>query len=115
MGQDYPTMAELLRAQGYATYAAGKWHNTYDANARPGGDLRSWPLQRGFDRFYGFLGAETSYFHPDRMMEGNEPASADTFAPGYFAPDDYTDRALSWLSEHHSNALIRHCKPSRMT
>ena len=102
MSKDAPTMAELLRARGYATYAAGKWHNTYDHNAQPGGDTSSWPLQRGFDRFYGFLGAETSYFHPDRMMEGNQPAQADSFPPDYFAPDDYTSRAIAWLAEQRS-------------
>ena len=107
MSQDAPTLAELLRAQGYTTLAAGKWHNTYDANAQPGGDTGSWPLQRGFDRFYGFLGAETSYFHPDRMMEGNQPALADTFPDGYFAPDDYTGRAIDWLAEH------RACAPDK--
>lgn len=107
MSRDAPTLAELLRAQGYATLAAGKWHNTYDHNARPGGDTSSWPLQRGFDRFYGFLGAETSYFHPDRMMEGNEPAPVDTFPAGYFAPDDYTARAIGWLAEH------RACSPHK--
>ena len=99
MSLDAPTMAELLRAAGYATYAAGKWHNTYDHNAQPGGDMSSWPLQRGFDRFYGFLGAETSYFHPDRMMEGNNPAQVDSFPSDYFAPDDYTGRAIAWLAE----------------
>ncbi|WP_293188454.1 arylsulfatase [Ottowia sp.] len=104
MSKDAPTMAELLRAQGYATFAAGKWHNTYDANAQPGGDISSWPLQRGFDRFYGFLGAETSYFQPDRMLEGNQPAAADQFPPDYFAPDDYTGRAVSWLAEQQACA-----------
>ena len=107
MSLDAPTMAELLRAQGYATLAAGKWHNTYDANARPGGDMRSWPLQRGFDRFYGFLGAETSYFQPDRMMEGNQPAAIDQFPADYFAPDDYTGRAVQWLADHHA------CSPQK--
>lgn len=104
MSADAPTLAELLRARGYATLAAGKWHNTYDHNARPGGDTASWPLQRGFDRFYGFLGAETSYFHPDRMMEGNQPALVDSFPDDYFAPDDYTGRAIDWLAEHRSCA-----------
>lgn len=104
MSRDAPTLAELLRSQGYATYAAGKWHNTYDHNARPGGDTSSWPLQRGFDRFYGFLGAETSYFYPDRMMEGNQPAQVDQFPAGYFAPDDYTGRALGWLAEHQASS-----------
>ena len=103
MSLDAPTMAELLRTNGYSTYAVGKWHNTYDFNAVPGGDTSSWPLQRGFDRFYGFMGAETSYFHPDRMMEGNQPAARDVFEPGYFAPDDYTERAFTWLKDHSSN------------
>lgn len=104
MSPDAPTMAELLRAEGYSCYAVGKWHNTYDLNAQPGGDTASWPLQRGFDRFYGFMGAETSYFHPDRMMEGNQPGPQHVFAPGYFAPDDYTERGLQWLREHSSCA-----------
>ena len=102
MSKDAPTMAELLRTQGYATYAAGKWHNTYDHNAQPGGDMSSWPLQRGFDRFYGFLGAEASYFQPDRMMEGNQPAQTNSYPPDYFAPDDYTSRAIGWLAEQRS-------------
>lgn len=107
MSLDAPTMAELLRAQGYATLAAGKWHNTYDQNAQPGGDTSSWPLQRGFDRFYGFLGAETSYFHPDRLLEGNQPAGVDQFPSDYFAPDDYTSRAIDFLADHVS------CNPDK--
>ena len=51
MSLDAPTLAELLRGQGYATMAVGKWHNTYDRNAHAAGDRSSWPLQRGFDRF----------------------------------------------------------------
>lgn len=104
MSLDAPTMAELLRAGGYATLAAGKWHNTYDQNLHPGGDTRSWPLQRGFDRFYGFMSAETSYFQPERMLEGNQLAQVDQYPADYFAPDDYTQRALGWLSEHQACA-----------
>ena len=104
MSLDAPTLAELLRQQGYATMAAGKWHNTYDHNAHVGGDTRSWPVQRGFDRFYGFLAAENSYFFPDRMMEGNQLAQVDQYPEGYFAPDDYTSRAIGWLVEHQACA-----------
>jgi arylsulfatase len=93
-------MAELLRAGGYSTLAAGKWHNTYDRNNLPGGDTRSWPIQRGFDQFYGFMGAETSYFQPDNMMEGNHPANMVRYPDDYFAPDDYTHRAVEWLTQH---------------
>jgi len=104
MSLDTPTLAEILRASGYSTMAAGKWHNTYDQNTHIGGDTRSWPVQRGFDRFYGFLGAETSYFHPERMMEGNQLTQVDQYPANYFAPDDYTSRAIGWMAEHHASA-----------
>jgi arylsulfatase A-like enzyme len=104
ISKDAPTMAELLRARGYSTMAAGKWHNTYDRNLHSSADTSSWPLQRGFDRFYGFMGAETSYHQPDRMLEGNQQVQADSYPPGYYAPDDYTGRAISWLAEHRTNA-----------
>ncbi|MFM7569494.1 MAG: sulfatase-like hydrolase/transferase, partial [Betaproteobacteria bacterium] len=102
-----PTMAELLRAAGYSTLAAGKWHNTYDRNNVPGGDTRSWPIQRGFDQFYGFMGAETSYFQPDNMMEGNHLANVACYPDGYFAPDDYTQRALEWITQHATSSPDR--------
>ena len=104
ISRDAPTMAELLRASGYSTMAAGKWHNTYDRNLHGAADTSGWPLQRGFDRFYGFMGAETSYYQPDRMLEGNQLAQVDTYPDGYFAPDDYTGRAIAWLAEHDSSA-----------
>ena len=102
-----PTSAELLRLRGYATMAAGKWHNTYDRNNLPGGDTSSWPIQRGFDQFYGFMAPETSYFQPDNMMEGNQPANVLRYPPGYFAPDDYTSRAIDWIAQH------RTCAPDK--
>ena len=104
MSADAPTLAELLRMQGYSTMAVGKWHNTYDRNAHAGGDRSSWPLQRGFDRFYGFLAAETSYFQPERMMEGNQLAQIDSYPADYFATDDYTQRLIGWLKEHHASS-----------
>lgn len=104
---DAPTLAELMRSRGYSTLAAGKWHNTYDRNNFPGGDTSSWPIQRGFDQFYGFMGPETSYFQPDNMMEGNHPADVLRYPEGYFAPDDYTQRALEWLTHH------RTCAPDK--
>ena len=99
---DSPTIAEVLRQQHYATMAAGKWHNTYDRNNFPGADNASWPVQRGFDQFYGFMAPETSYFQPDNIMEGNQLASVLRYPEGYFAPDDYTSRAVDWMSQHKS-------------
>ncbi|WP_137918860.1 sulfatase-like hydrolase/transferase [Hydrogenophaga sp. 2FB] len=104
MSLDAPTMAELLRLRGYSTMAAGKWHNIYDRNNVPGGDTSAWPVQRGFERFYGFQAAETSYFQPENMMEGNQPAQAGVYPPDYFAPDDYTQRSLDWITDHRSGS-----------
>ena len=104
MSRDAPLIPELLRAQGWTTMALGKWHNTYDRNLHASANTSSWPLQRGFDRFYGFMGAETSYYQPDRMLEGNQMARVDGYPEGYFAPDDYTSRAITWLAEHKASA-----------
>jgi arylsulfatase A-like enzyme len=108
MTRDAPTMAELLRAQGYSTYAAGKWHNTAEYNVTPAGDRASWPLQRGFDRFYGFIGGETHYFAPAQLFEDNAIVERDAYAPGYYCTDDWTDKALGWLKAHGASEP---CKP----
>ncbi|MEP7062503.1 MAG: arylsulfatase [Betaproteobacteria bacterium] len=100
IAQDAPTFAELLRAHGYSTYAVGKWHNTAEPEVSPAGDRRSWPLQRGFDRFYGFIGGETHYFSPAQLFEDNAIVARDTYPDDYFCSDDWTDKAIGWLGTH---------------
>src|SRR5262249_48307497 len=57
------TIGEVLRTAGYGTYVAGKWHVTPDKE----GDKRlyNWPLQRGFDRFYGTIHGAGSFYDPN--------------------------------------------------
>ncbi|MSU53608.1 MAG: hypothetical protein EXS41_09515 [Opitutaceae bacterium] len=55
-----PTLPEMLRSAGYGTYMTGKWHI---GNSDPA----TWPLQRGFDRFYGFLEGTSKFFRPDDL------------------------------------------------
>ncbi|WP_233838563.1 sulfatase-like hydrolase/transferase [Paraburkholderia sp. ZP32-5] len=100
IAQDVPTMAEVLRENGYATYAVGKWHNTADYNVMASGDRESWPLQRGFDRFYGFLSAETNYFAPGQLIDGNTFVDTDTYPADYYCSDDWTDKSIGWLKDH---------------
>lgn len=100
ISRDAPTIAELLRANGYSTYAVGKWHNTAEYHVTPSADRASWPLQRGFDRFYGFIGGEAHYFAPAQLFEDNAIADRDTYAPDYYCSDDWTDTALRWLKAH---------------
>lgn len=104
MSRDAPTLAELLRENGYATYAVGKWHNTPDSRHASSDDKSSWPLQRGFDRFYGFLGAETNYFAPGQIVEGNEFVPIEDYGPDYFSTDDFASRAIAMLKGHVSVA-----------
>jgi len=100
IAHDAPTLAELLRATGYSTYAVGKWHNTAEYNVSPSGDRASWPLQRGFDRFYGFIGGETHYFAPAQLVADNAIVDRDTYASDYYCTDDWTGTAIGWLSSH---------------
>ena len=102
IARDAPTLAELLRAQGYSTYAVGKWHNTAEHNVAPSADRASWPLQRGFDRFYGFLGGETHYFAPAQLVEDNAFLDHDVYRDGYYCTDDWTDKAIGWMKAHAS-------------
>jgi arylsulfatase len=91
------TAAEIFRANGYATFMVGKWHLTPMDELSPAGDTSSWPLQRGFDRFYGFLDAFSNWHHPHRLIEDNHEVEVDRYPDGYFFTDDITDRAVSMI------------------
>ena len=99
LADDVATMAEIFRDAGYATLALGKWHLTKDADMSDAGPKRSWPLQRGFDRYYGFLDAFTNLHHPHRLVEDNHTVPVDRYPDGYFLTDDLTDRALDMIAQ----------------
>jgi arylsulfatase len=75
----------------------GKWHLTKDSHCSDAGPFDSWPVQRGFDRFYGFLDGFTNLHHPHRLIDGNSPVTVDTYPEGYYLTDDLTDRAVEML------------------
>lgn len=93
------TVAESLKANGYATFAVGKWHLAKDSDQSDAGPRHSWPLQRGFDRYYGVLDAFTNLHHPHRIVEDNHAVTVDEYPEGYFFTDDITDRAISMIKE----------------
>ncbi|WP_110205511.1 arylsulfatase [Nocardioides daejeonensis] len=94
-----PTIAETLRDQGYSTLMVGKWHLCKERDLGVGGSKHSWPLQRGFDQFYGFLEAQTNFFHPHQLYEGNNPVDVDQYPEGYYLTDDLTERALRMITD----------------
>ena len=64
-------MAEMLRAHGYGTFALGKWHLATLEDCSPAGPMTNWPLQRGFDRYYGFMGGATDQFSPELTIDNH--------------------------------------------
>jgi arylsulfatase len=94
------TVAEMLRAHGYATFAAGKWHLAPMEECSSAGPHHNWPLQKGFDRFYGFLQGETDQFHPELTSDNGhiDPPTGD----GYHVSEDVVDKSIGWISDLHS-------------
>src|SRR5262245_49108279 len=97
LAADTATVAELLRDNGYSTFMVGKWHLTKDSHQSDAGPRHSWPCQRGFDRYYGFLDAFTNLHHPHRLVEDNHPVEIDQYPEGYYLNDDLTDRAIDMI------------------
>ena len=96
------TLAEVLRPAGYGTYAVGKWHVTRFAQADD--SKHNWPLQRGFDRFYGTIHGAGSFYDPSTLTRDNTPVSpfADPeYRPSaYYYTDAISDQAARFIDEH---------------
>ena len=97
---DAATLAETLRAGGYATMMVGKWHNTPGPLSLPSSVKDSWPTQRGFEHFYGFMEGETNFFFPARLMLGNDLLPIDEYPRGYYSTDDWTEKAIGFVRDH---------------
>lgn len=86
------SLAQVLRSAGYKTMMTGKWHL--------GSDRKDcWPMQRGFDRYWGCLSGAINYFKPggDRgLVDGNEPIKV---PDDFYATDDFTDKAIEYIGE----------------
>ncbi len=96
------TVSELLRAHGYATYAAGKWHLAPMDECSAAGPHTNWPLQKGFDRFYGFLQGETDQFFPELTNDNTHIEPPGRPEDGYHVSEDIVDRATGWIRDLHS-------------
>jgi arylsulfatase A-like enzyme len=104
LADDVVTLPETLRANGWATYMVGKWHLAKDSDQSDAGPRHSWPCQRGFDRFYGFLDGFTNLHQPHRLVEDNSPVEVDTYPDGYYLTDDLVDRALGMIKAGKASA-----------
>ncbi|HKN13112.1 MAG TPA: sulfatase-like hydrolase/transferase [Candidatus Binatus sp.] len=93
------TLAEILRDHGHATFAAGKWHIAPMAECTAAGPWHNWPLQRGFDRYYGFLQAETDQFYPELTSDNHFVDTPGTVAEGYHVSEDIVDRSMGFIRD----------------
>ena len=97
------TIGQVLQDNGYSTFWLGKQHNVPEEDVSSGGSKSEWPLQRGFDRFYGFLGGETNQWFPD-LVEDNrfieQPYLPDE---GYHVSKDLADQAIRMLRDQKSS------------
>lgn len=95
---DVPLLSDLLREEGYGTYMVGKWHLAPSQDLTPAGPHRNWPLARGFDRYYGFLGGCTDQYAPELIQDNHtiDPPRRE----GYHLSEDLADRTIAYLRDH---------------
>ena len=97
-----PTIAEAIKPAGYRAYALGKWHVT--RHNGPTGPKHNWPLQRGFDRYYGTIHGAGSFYDPSTLTRDNQPISAfadpDYKPERYYYTDAISDHAVRFLADH---------------
>lgn len=92
---DVVPVAEMLRLNGYATAAFGKWHETAAWEASLAGPFDRWPTHQGFDKFYGFLGGETNQWAPF-IYDGTHQVELPQ-DPNYHFLTDMTDQSVAWV------------------
>src|SRR3954451_6747593 len=92
-------LSEMLLANGYNTMAIGKWHLTPTEQCSAAGPYDRWPLGRGFERFYGFMGGDTSQYFPDLMYDNHQVAPPSTPEQGYHLTHDLVDRTIEFIAD----------------
>ena len=92
-------LSEILVERGWNTYITGKWHLCPEAEMNVASPRRNWPTGRGFERFYGFLGAETNQWYPDLVYDNHPADQPKSPEQGYHLTDDLTDKALEFIKD----------------
>jgi len=96
MGKDTATVAEVLKQQGFNTAWFGKNHNVPDWQTSQAGPFDLWPTGLGFEKFYGFIGAETDQWRP-ALFDGTKPIEPYFGNPDYHFDYDLADQAIQWV------------------
>ena len=92
-------LSEILLQRGYNTYALGKWHLTPADQASAAGPYDRWPLGRGFERFYGFLGGDTHQYYPELVYDNHSVEPEKSPEEGYHLTEDLVDKAIAFIAD----------------
>jgi len=97
--RDCGLISEVLADRGWNTYCVGKWHLTPLEESNLAATKRNWPLSRGFERFYGFLGGETDQWYPT-LVHDNHPVDPPARPEdGYHLSKDLADRTIEFIRD----------------
>jgi arylsulfatase A-like enzyme len=92
-------LSEILHGEGYNTYAVGKWHLTPADQISAAGPYDRWPLGRGFERYYGFMGGDTHQYYPELTHDNHRVEPERTPEEGYHLTEDLTDNAIAFIAD----------------
>ncbi len=97
-------LPEMLKPHGYRAYMVGKWHVTPLTETGPSGPFDGWPLGRGFDRYYGFMDAETDQYSPELVRDNTPCEAPGTYETGYHLTEDLVDQTIRFIADHTADA-----------
>jgi arylsulfatase len=97
--QENGFLSEILGEAGYVPYAVGKWHLTPDDETHMAASRASWPLGRGFQRWYGFHGGETHQFVPALYHDNHAVPPPRAIEDGYHLSADLADQGIRYLGD----------------
>ncbi len=92
-------LSESLGELGWNTYMVGKWHLCPTDEMNLAATRRNWPSGRGFERWYGFLGAETNQWYPDLVYDNHPVDQERTPEQGYHLTEDITDKSIQFIRD----------------
>jgi arylsulfatase A-like enzyme len=92
-------ISEILGELGWNTYLVGKWHLCPTVEMNLASTRRNWPTGRGFERFYGFLGAETNQWYPELVYDNHPVDQPKSPEEGYHFTGDITDKAIEFIKD----------------
>jgi arylsulfatase A-like enzyme len=96
---DTALLSEVLNERGWNTYCVGKWHLTPLEESNLAATRRHWPLSRGFERFYGFMGGETDQWYPDLVYDNHQVSPPATPEEGYHLSKDIADKTIEFIRD----------------